>query len=285
MQRHALLGRYVPLEVMQLTADGARLGSHDDPSIAPVPLARNELPEGVSVGEVFDVFVYLDVNDRPAATRARPAITLGEVAFVDVTRAQRDGAEVDAAMPLPLFIPPHELTGELRAGERHAIGLVIDDTGRLAGTQRVRELMIHPPALRAGEWVEGEAWRDEPGIGLFVIVDRCWVGLVPSFEPHRLYRGERARFRVASVLPDGKVNLSLRGLKVDELDSDADAILEALSRPDAPRVGDRSDPEEIRAVFGLSKKAFKRAVGTLLKRRAVTIDAQGFVTPLRPGRR
>ena len=116
-----------------------------------------------------------------------------------------------------------------------------------------------------------------PEIGLFVIVEKRGVGLVPRGEPHRLSRGEAARFRVTNVLPDGKVELSLRGHAHQELESDSEHVLHVLTRPNAPRVSDRSSPEQVRAWFGLSKKAFKRAIGRLLKQGSVVLDEQGYV--------
>jgi predicted RNA-binding protein (virulence factor B family) len=131
------------------------------------------------------------------------------------------------------------------------------------------------------EWIEGEAWRNDPEIGLFVILERSFVGLVPAAEPHNLSRGASARFRVAHTLPDGKIVLSLRQHAYQELATDAATILAVLVRPGAPDVGDRSEPDLIRALFGLSKKAFKRAVGHLLKTGAVTIDRAGFIVATR----
>ena len=127
-----------------------------------------------------------------------------------------------------------------------------------------------------GVWLDGEAWRNDPQIGLFVILERKFVGLVPAFEPHRLARGQAARFRVSNVLPDKKIELSLRGRVSEEIDGDAEKILFTLSSRATLRVGDRSSPDEIRSAFGLSKKAFKRAVGRLLRDRAVHLDEDGF---------
>jgi predicted RNA-binding protein (virulence factor B family) len=139
-----------------------------------------------------------------------------------------------------------------------------------------------PRNVARDEWLEGEAWRNDPEIGLFVILQRSFVGLVPASEPHRLRRGEVGKFRVAHILADGKVVLSLRQHAYKELETDAATILAVLSRKDAPRVGDRSDPETIRELFGLSKKAFKRAVGKLLKERSVTLDETGCVVVATP---
>ncbi len=131
--------------------------------------------------------------------------------------------------------------------------------------------------------MEGEAWRNEPGIGLFVIIERRFLGLVPADEPHSLARGQAARFRVTRVHADGKIVLSARGAVQQELERDAEAILNVLARPGAPSISDKSPPEEIRARFGLSKKAFKRAVGTLLKAGRVDVDDAGRVRIV-PGR-
>ena len=86
-----------------------------------------------------------------------------------------------------------------------------------------------------------------------------------------------AHFRVTNILPDGKIELSLRGFAHEELENDAKTILTALARGDAEGVRNQSTPEEIRAIFGLSKKAFKRAVGRLLKEGAVRFDGDGFL--------
>jgi predicted RNA-binding protein (virulence factor B family) len=147
---------------------------------------------------------------------------------------------------------------------------------------RVSEILNEaPPELEQDQWVDGEAWRNDPEIGLFVILDKRAVGLVPRSEPHRLSRGEAARFRVTNVLPDGKLELSLRALAHEELEKDAEMLLARLTVPNAPRVSDRSSPEQVRAWFGLSKKAFKRAVGRLLKQGAVVLDAEGYVRPVK----
>jgi len=207
-----------------------------------------------------------------------PKIERGEVAFLAVTDVTRFGAFVDWGMPKELLVPHAEQTCEVRVGERHPIGVLLDDTGRLVGTMRVSEMLRAKGDFAVDEWVEGEAWRSVPGLGVFVIVQRKYVGLLPASEPHALTRGESARFRVTHVLPDKKIELSLRALAHEELDRDARKVLEVLSRPGTPRLGDRSSPEEIRASFGLSKKAFKRAVGRLLKQRDVDVDPEGFVT-------
>jgi len=272
------LGHFRTLSIRRFGSPGAFLADPDDerPDAPCLLLLGSEIPLGAEVGQQLDVFVYRDSEGRPLATTQVPKLSLGEVAFLRVTACEGVGAFVDWGLPKELLVPFAEQTTELHVGVRQPIGLYIDKTGRLAGTMRISELLdLEEHDFQEEHWVNGEAWRNDPEIGLFVIVERRFVGLVPCVEPHGLSRGEAAKFRITHVLPDGKLELSLRGHAHEELASDADKVLAVLRRPGAPKVGDRSDPEELRALFGLSKKAFKRAVGRLLKEQLVVLDERG----------
>ncbi len=280
-----LIGHHVTLAIRRFGPPGALLAVNQNEELL---LPGGEIPEGARVGDELDVFVYLDSEARPIATTRRAKLELDEVAFLEVTELTRFGAFVDWGMPKELLVPFAEQTADMRVGSRYAIGLYMDESGRLAGTMRVSEM------LRSGgtdvewkedEWVEGEAWRYEPEIGVFVIVERLFIGLVPRTEPQSLSRGEAARFRVTNVLSDGKIELSLRGHAHEELAGDAERILAKLSRPNPPKLGDKSSPDDIRDAFGLSKKAFKRAVGRLLKDGSVVIAPDGTFVIATPGRR
>jgi predicted RNA-binding protein (virulence factor B family) len=203
---------------------------------------------------------------------------VGEVAFLRVSALTSFGAFMDWGLPKELLVPFREQTVELEIGDRHPIGVYEDEMGRLTGTMRVTEMLSTDARdFEQDEWVDGEAWRRDPEIGVFVIVNRTHVGLVPTHEPNPLKRGDRARFRVTNILPDGKMELSLRAPAHELLEDDAEHVLAALKRPGAPAVGDRSDADQIRDYFGLSKKAFKRAVGRLLKDGRIELGADGYV--------
>lgn len=281
---HGLVGRFATLEIRRFGDPGAFLVQPGDgPDAETILLLGPEVPPDAREGDQISVFVALDSSGRPLATTREPRLALGEVTFLTVTACTEFGAFMDWGLPKDLLVPFAEQIRDVAVGERHPIGLYVDNTGRLAGTMRVNQLLTVDGEFKRGEWVEGEAWRNEPDIGLFVIVERRFLGLVPHHEPHALGRGEAARFRVAHVHPDGKIELSARGPVQEELERDATVILNVLARPGAQPVGDKSAPEEIRSRFGLSKKAFKRAVGTLLKAGRVDIDDAGRVR-LVPGR-
>jgi uncharacterized protein len=258
----------------------AEVGSAPD---APtVLLLRREMPEGARVGDRVSAFVYQDSEARPLATTTKPQLLLDQVAFLRVTSVTSFGAFVDWGLPKDLLVPLANQTQELHVGARQPIGLYLDDRGRLTGTMRVTEMLgTRSEGIEQDEWVDGEAWRKDPEIGVFVIVERVFVGLLPAQEPNTLGRGDAARFRVTNILPDGKMELSLRAPIHEQLEDDAQHVLALLQRPGTPSVGDGSSPEQLRAAFGLSKKAFKRAVGRLLKNGDVELTPQGYVEPTR----
>lgn len=276
-----LLGSHVSLPVVRFGSPGAFLAvdpNSTDERDPVVLLVGTELPEGTKVGDVLRVYIHLDSQGRPLATVKEAALELHQVAFLTVTEVNEIGAFVDWGLAKELLVPFKEQTRELKPGERHPFALYIDSSGRLAGTMRIRELLgVLPHSYAVDAWVEGEAWRNEPGVGLFVILDKTQVGLLPAHEPHRLQRGERAKFRVSHVHPDGHVELSLRAHAHEAMVADADKILAVLGADKTLQVGDKSSPERIEQLFALSKKAFKRAVGRLLREGRVRLESDGTV--------
>ncbi|HEX4514516.1 MAG TPA: S1-like domain-containing RNA-binding protein [Polyangiaceae bacterium] len=267
-----LLGRTTKLRVARFSAPGVYLATDD----AEILLPNAEVPRDLKEGDELEAFVHLDSEDRPIATLRAPAVKLGEVAFLEVKDLAPFGAFVEWGLVKQLLVPMAEQIRDIHVGERHPVGLVIDRSGRLAGTMRVSEMLRAKPSAKLGDWVDGEAWRNDPEIGVFVIVEKTYVGLLPKTEPHALRRGARAKFRVVHVHEDGKIELSLRGAAHDERDADGKKILDVFAREPSLRVSDDSTPEEIRARFGLSKKAFKRAAGGLLKRGAIELHDGAF---------
>jgi uncharacterized protein len=209
----------------------------------------------------------------------QPRLALGEVDVLSVVDITPFGAFVDWGLPKNLLVPLKEQTRPLHVGDRVAIGLYRDRTDRLAGTMRVAEMLRTGRRFAPDEWVPGVAWREEAGLGLFVIIEKRSLALVPAAEPHDLRVGDAASFRVVHVHADGKVEVSLRRLKEDEIDEDAERLFAVLAASPSPELGDASSPERIRAVVGISKKAFKRAAGRLLKTGRVRIDDAGMLRP------
>jgi predicted RNA-binding protein (virulence factor B family) len=282
MSLSSALGHVLPLKIQRFAPQGAYLyrvveGEEAGPGDEVVLLPRGEVPEGAKEGDDLEVFVYLDSEDRLTATLGTPYVALGEVAFLEVTDVNRVGAFVDIGLRKELMVPFAEQTRPLQVGDFEPIGMICDRSGRLAGTMRIRELLEDGGTFPIDAWVWGEAWRNEPEVGLFVILEQRYLALLPAYEPHALTRGEQARFRIANRLNDGRVELSLRAHRHEQRVDDAGAVLAKLRAEPGLRVSDDTSPEQIRALFGLSKKAFKRAVGGLLKRGAVRFERNGQI--------
>ncbi len=207
MPHQEYLGCVVQLKVLRFTPHGAflSLDAEADQDSAAILLPGGEVPQGVNVGDGVDVFIYLDSEDRPIATTREPLLSLGQVAFLRVSDLTPIGAFMDWGLAKELLLPYGEHTRDIHIGERHPVGLTIDNTGRLLGTMRVTEMLKQRPPFEMGEWVQGEAWRKEPQLGAFIIVERQYVGLLPIEEAESLARGQPGTFRVTRVKKDGKI--------------------------------------------------------------------------------
>lgn len=270
-----ILGRRVALPIQSVARSNATL------RVAPgvtLPTAFGDVPNGLAVGDNIDVFVCFDAKGLAVASLTVPLLVRGEVRFLEVVKESADGgAWVDWGLPVPLFVPKHEQVTRMRLGSTHPIALVRGADGTLIGTTQVTELLhLEPAPFEPGEWVPGEAWRNEPTIGLFAILAGKWVGRVPPSEPHQQQRGQASEYRISKVLPDGKLEVSLRATIPSALPLDVEHVLATLRENPRLRVGDDTSPEQVRAHFGLSKKAFKRALGVLFKRGQIEFDAKGF---------
>lgn len=235
-----------------------------------------KLPHDATLGQEVDAFLLTDAQGALQASLTMPQLAWGEVRFLEVTAETDLGAFVDWGLPKELLVPKREQAVRMRVGERYPVALKTDKQGRLLGTSQVAELLhLEPAPFEMEQWVAGEAWRNDPNIGLFVILEGKWVGLLPKTEPHRQQRGEASQYRISQVQPDGKLELSLRGTGVAELPNDVELVYDVLTRNPTLRVGDDSSPEQVRDNFGISKKAFKRALGVLFKRGQIEFDAKG----------
>jgi uncharacterized protein len=271
----AALGQRLSLEVDRVSGGQAWVRVATD--IAPIPTAFGDVPAGTTAGSHLDVFVCADARDLPVASLRTPALEWGEVRFLEVVKETQYGAWVEWGLPVPLFVPKREQITRMRVGTKHPVALCLSREGLLAGTTHVTELLhLEPAPFEVGQWVHGEAWRNDPEIGLFAILEGKWVGRVPPDEPHQQERGQAAEYRIGQVLPDGKLEVSLRATIAAALPRDVEHVLTTLNARPALRVGDDTSPEQVRALFGLSKKAFKRALGVLFKRGQIEFDAKGF---------
>ena len=263
------LGEKQVLTVVKVVDFGVYLG--DDTQRVLLP--KKQVPEGIEPGDPVEVFLYKDSSDRLIATTNEPKLTLGKLAVLDVVDVGRVGAFLDWGLEKDLLLPFREQTSRVAKGDRCLVSLYIDKSQRLCATMRIYSLLRTDSPYKRNDMVKGTVYEINREYGAFVAVDNQFSALIPRSEMSgRLEAGQEIEARVTAVKADGKLDLSIRGRIPEQMDTDAQMILKKLEANGGMLpFTDKSDPEEIRQEFGVSKAAFKRGVGRLLKQGKIRI--------------
>lgn len=264
------LGEKQVLTVVKIVDFGVYLGSDEERVLLP----KKQVPEGIEVGDPVEVFLYKDSSDRMIATTREPKLTLGELAVLEVVDVGRVGAFLDWGLEKDLLLPFKEQTVKVEKGDRCLVSLYVDKSGRLCATMKVYPLLQTDSPYKKNDMVRGTVYEISREFGVFVAVDNKYSALIPRREVYgRMFIGQQIEARVTDVKADGKLDLSVRGRIPEQMDEDARIIMERISKNGGfLPFTDKAEPERIKAEFGMSKAAFKRAVGRLLKQGRITID-------------
>lgn len=258
------------LKVVRLASFGAFLDAKTGNSADDILLHKDQQTEELKVGDTVKVFLYHDPHHRMTASMRLPKIEDGEVAYTQVLLTTRFGAFVEAGTERGIFLPHTETEGDISAGKKIWVKRYTDKTGRLCVTMHVDEEMrrIAKPArgIKIGGKVTGTVYNITSQ-GAFLITREKWIAFLYKNEmPKNLKPGQEITGRVTFIREDGRLNISLRPTKEHALDADGEVIVSYMKRHGGTMLyNDKSMPQTIESVFGLSKAAFKRALGHLLK--------------------
>lgn len=268
------LGKRRMLTVVKQVEFGVYLGTNDDRVLLP----KKEVPKGIELGDPVEVFLYKDSGDRLIATTVEPKITLGELAVLEVKDTGRIGAFLDWGLPKDLLLPFREQTAKVEKGDKILVSLYVDKTGRLCATMKVYDKLRTDSPYKKDDQVEGIVYELSDNFGVFVAVDECYCALVPKREAFGKFAvGDVVHARVVKVREDGKLDLSVREKAFIQMDADADLIMKRMEQYGGSLpFTDKADPELIKREFGISKNAFKRAVGRLLKEQKIQITEKAI---------
>ncbi len=257
------LGKKVTLAVVKKVEFGVYLGTEKDKVLLP----GKQVPEGIRMGDPVEVFLYRDSRDRIIATRTEPALTLGQIRALKVRDVGKIGAFLDWGLEKDLLLPFKEQTAKVKVGDECLVSLYVDKTGRLCATMKVYEKLSKDSPYKKDDWVRGIIYEKSDNFGWFVAVDDKYCALIPKRETTGGYQvGDRIEGRVTAVKPDGKLDLSLREKAFIQMERDAEQIFSDLrKRGGAYPFTDKAGAEQIKKETGLSRNAFKRAAGRLLK--------------------
>lgn len=239
-----------------------------------VLLPRKEVPENVQPGDEIEVFLYRDSKDRMIATVRQPKLSLGEVAVLRVKENGKIGAFLDWGLEKDLLLPFREQVRKVRPGEECLVALYLDKSKRLCATMKVYHYLRTDSPYEKDQKVTGTLYEISDNFGAFVAVDNCYSALIPKKEPLGNARvGDTVEARVTEMLKDGKLSLSLREKAYIQMNEDAQKLLKLLEEQGGELpVGDKSSPEKIKELTGMSKNEFKRAAGNLYKQRLVQVE-------------
>lgn len=257
------LGKKQVLTVVKQVEFGVYLGNDNEKVLLP----KKQVPEGIEPGDPVEVFLYKDSSDRLIATTNTPKIELGGLAELTVSDVGKFGAFLDWGLEKDLFLPFKQQTRKIRPGDTCLVSLYIDKSERLCATMKVYPLLSTQSPYKKDDMVEGLIYDTSDSFGIFVAVDDRYSALIPKREAFgSLYPGKRIRARVLEVKSDGKLDLSVREKIPMQMGADAVLVLDAIKECGGVLpFDDKADPALIKDKLGLSKNAFKRAVGRLLK--------------------
>ena len=268
------LGKVNKLEVKRIVDFGIYLGSEEKDDAVLLP--KKYVNKDVKVGDILEVFVYADSEDRYIATTNRPFAKLGEFGIFEVVDTAKFGAFVDWGLEKNLFLPFSAQKGRVKKGDR-VIGIVKYDekTDRLYLDSKIGRNLQKPKNLNINDEVEILVMAKTP-LGFKVIADNKYEGMLFSNEIFEdLKAGDKKRAFVKNIREDGKLDLSLNPVGKTK-EEGFKKVLEKIKEKKEIFLTTKSSPEEIKKEFGISKKAFKAAVNRLKEENKIEILNNGI---------
>lgn len=271
---HVKLGEYNQLEIVKEVDFGVYLDGGDDGEIL---LPTRYVPDGCKPGDVLNVFIYLDMDERLIATTLQPYVKVGEFACLEVAWVNQYGAFLDWGLMKDLFVPFREQKMKMVKGNSYVVHVHLDeDSYRIVASAKVEKyLSKEMPEYNPGDEVDIMVWQ-KTDLGFKVIVDNKFGGMIFKNEIFTDVRtGMRMTAYIKNVRPDGKIDLELQKGGVKKVEDFADTLLEYIrSNGGSTPLNDKTDADVIYNTFGVSKKTFKKAVGDLYKKRLIVLEGE-----------
>ena len=270
------LGEYHTLNIVRDTEPGLFLADSEGDEVL---LPNKYKPETFEIGDEIEVFIYLDHEERPVATTLKPYITLDEFAYLKCVETTDIGAFMDWGLEKHLFVPFKEQVTKMRKGDWYLVFCYLDDlTERLVASSKVNNFLINSE-LTVEPFEEVDLIVSNPtDLGWNVIINQLHQGLLYKDEVFQeLQTGDKLKGFIKKIRPEGKIDVTLQRPGYRSIEPNAQEILTALEvKGGYLRLSDSSTPEEIKRQLHMSKKSFKRAVGTLYKKRMIEIKDDGI---------
>lgn len=270
------IGYSYPLEVVKRVDFGVYL---DAGNLGEVLLPNRVAPDGLEEGDSVKAFLYLDSEDRPIATTKRPRAEVGQFAYLKVVETTHFGAFLDWGLDKHLLVPFAEQHIKLLEGKSYLVYLYIDKRdGRIVASSKVDKFIDDDKPHRFKPRQEVNLIiANTTELGFKAIVNHShWGVLYKNEVPHRLSFGQSVKGYIQRIRQDGRIDLTLNG-GAKAWDKNCKAVLDLLKKNNGySSLHDKSDPKEIAAALGMSKAAFKKAIGGLYKQKMITLEPEGI---------
>lgn len=272
------VGKINKLKISNFTPFGAYLDAETGNRNDNVLLPLKQQPADAKEGDYLEVFIYRDSEDRLIATTREPLAKVGDLAYLKVTAQTKIGAFLDIGLERGLFLPFREQKYPLMIDRSYLVYVYLDKSGRLSCTTDIYKYLTADSPYHKNDKVTGTIYLLKPETGAFVAVDNKYLGLIPNSEYFsNLNIGDTVEARVIRVREDGKLDLSPRELSFRQMDADAETLIKAMQdNQGILSLDEKARPEDIEHEFQMSKAAFKRAIGGLLKTRKITKTESGY---------
>jgi uncharacterized protein len=269
------LGKINSLLINRFTANGAYLALHDGGEVL---LPKSYLTGDEKAGEEITVFVYTDSEDRPVAVTNRPVALLDEFAVMEAKENTKFGTFMDWGLPKDLFVPKAEAAKPMVPGEKYLVRVCMDfRTNRLIGVTKYEDFLIRDTqGFADGQEVEILIFEESP-LGYKGLIEQSFEGLLYKneiFQPIEI--GDKVRGFIKKKRDDGKLDLQLTPVGRIKYEEGAEKILEVLKVRKFLPLHDKSSPESIKQLLGMSKKHFKQSIGQLYKAKMILIKEDGI---------
>ncbi len=270
MEKRLQENSIVTLKAVRVSEFGAFLDAGTGNTSDDILLHKEQQTDEVAVGQEVTVFLYHDVKGRLTASMRLPKIKPGQIGYATVVNVTRFGAFVDLGTERGIFMPYAGMRGKPQVGEKVWVKLYEDKSGRLAVTMEVddeiRRASKPAEGAKVGDWIEGAIYN-MTGDGAYLITKERWIAFLHRSEMNRkVMIGEMIKGRITFIREDGRINITLRPVKEQAISGDSEEILAFLeNRNGKMPYSDATAPEVIREKFSMSKAAFKRAMGHLMK--------------------
>ena len=270
------LGKFNQLEVVKEVDFGLYLDGGEEGEIL---LPTRYVPEGCQVGDMLNVFLYLDIDERLIATTLTPLVKVGQFACLEVAWVNQFGAFLNWGLMKDLFVPFSEQKMKMQVGRKYVIHAHLDDESyRIVASAKVeRYLSKDIPDYAPGTEVDILIWQ-KTDLGFKAIIDNKHSGLLYENEIFcTLETGMQMRAFVKQVREDGKVDLILQKPGFEKIDDFSKTLLDYIKEHGGRiHLNDKSPAEDIYDTFGVSKKTFKKGVGDLYKKRLISLQENGI---------